>query len=214
MSEKRLMELAEGLSEEGREIFVRVIKMGQDRAEDERIDQAAAVEALAGFEDLPQGDKDRLASFVGEMRDGYDRMAKEAQGEAALLGQLAGVFERAEEVSGTKPETVGEAVSILEKYGIKHGFSEEVTEMELEVPVEGEGSWYALPTSEVPTDENGIPTKKVVPKGFGIPDGAGGIIKLDRMEAEAMRLTAKINTYEECVRKNRGDWERQGITRR
>jgi hypothetical protein len=149
-------------------------------------------------------------SAIGELGKASELRARllgaqveEAEGVIRLYMQISGAMERAIELEPDldgKRLTVGEALEVLERHGVKHGISTEVLEMKIEAdvhPVERER--IRMPADEVPTDENGIPLRSAFPDGFGFRDAKGEVICFDALEADAMRLLGQHRTFESFI---------------
>jgi hypothetical protein len=91
------------------------------------------------YRDLPQWDKDALANLMQQLEDAFTAKIERGQGELDLMKQVQGIFAQARAVDpdfAARGDDVNlaEAVEVLEGHGISPGISEEVMEMEVEVP--------------------------------------------------------------------------------
>jgi hypothetical protein len=59
--------------------------------------------------------------------------------------------------------------------------------------------WVTMPASEIPADENGIPTRKAAKYGIGLKGPDGEIMKLYPLQVSAMRAMASKRPYRQFV---------------
>lgn len=124
--EQELREHLDGMSHEAREIVDESLRTPPPEGRD--AEKFAAV--IRGLSPADNEDLGRAFALMHQL-------------EQALLGgkhlakQLVSVCQRAQELEPSLAEkgcTVGEAVTVLERHGIRHGLSEEVMTMTVEVP--------------------------------------------------------------------------------
>jgi hypothetical protein len=90
---------------------------------------------------LEPSDQANLVHAFKVMAEAHRQETDRARGEADFVSQMLHTMRRAQEVDEEAAKndrlTLGEAIAILERHGIKPGISQEVLEMEMEVPVMG-----------------------------------------------------------------------------
>lgn len=214
ISRQRLEELYEenGLGEEARAITERVLANAELPTE-LRLSQE---ELMEDVEDLTDADKRGLAVVSGELKKAQIRRANEIEASGEWLDRAIQAYDRAVELDRTitTKATIGEVVAILKEHGEPVPLTDEdLTQLvEIERRPEAE-ELVAIPESEVPTDENGIPTPSAARNGIGLPDPGDedGKIFLDPLELEAMRVMAQSYPYREHVEERLEDaaWIKQ-----
>jgi len=190
ISEERMRELREPLSDEAQMVIDLVIATVDGGSPEE------AQEVADRITELEPDVREQVAMITGELMKAYERSLKESESYISIGERAMEDIERAREVDPSV-NTLGEAAAVLKEHGIATQVSDDELNIELKVPAPE--TWVHIPRSEVMTDENGIPTKKACPKGFGVPSG-DEIIKLDRKQAEALRLVAKELPFEEWMK--------------
>ncbi len=124
--EQELRELVEGMSHEAREIVDESLRTPPPEGQD--AEKFAAV--IRGLSPTDNEDLDRAFALMHQLEQAYS-------GRRHLAKQLASVCKRAQELEPSLAKdgcTVGEAVAVLERHGVKHGVSKEVMAMTFEVP--------------------------------------------------------------------------------
>jgi len=167
ISEERLREIREPLSDEARMVLELTLSMSNV----EEGEQRAAIQEIAQRMDaLSEDDQKQLLYINSELGKAYGRRVKESEGVVSLAERSMVDIGKAR-VFDPSVNTMREAVKVLREQGIEPQVSDQELKVEVEIPEEPE--WIAVPSSEIDTDENGIPTAKAAPDGFGIPGDEG-----------------------------------------
>lgn len=100
-------------------------------------DRGGVLEVATALGALPsEPDREVLGDFIAKMRALHEGHIEYSEGQKFLLEMVNATFERAWELEpGAELNNVTDAIAIIEKHGEKVGFSEEVLEMELEMPI-------------------------------------------------------------------------------
>jgi hypothetical protein len=200
--ERELQETVEAMSADAHEAWEEIERLCEKAMASE--DKPPYLDTVKTIEQMYPSAREELSEAIALKGQLLRAQAEEAAGNKSLMRQLAGSMEKAIELEPDlegKNLTVGEALKVLERHGVKHGISPEVLEMEMEVTVRPEewGEQFSTPVDEVPTDENGIPLRSATPHGFTFVAADGKGICLDALEAEAMRVLGQHRTFENYV---------------
>jgi hypothetical protein len=198
ISAERLARLTEGLSDEARTIWERI--QANDNLPVEM--RQAPEEITDGFDELPAEQKQRLLFAITEVQKAHERRMREHEAQADLAEKLIEAFERARELdpSLTRDATTTDVIAVLKAHGEPLPISEDELNVMIEVPPPLEDmEWVSVPESEIPTDENGIPTRAASKDGYGIKTAEGEIIKLYPRQVAAMRALARRQPYREFI---------------
>jgi hypothetical protein len=198
ISEERLEELAEGLSPDARAIMDRAVANAELPPELRQ----DLPEILEGIDELSEEENARLTAVFAEVEKAYARRIRESEAVVDMSERMQAVFERAVELDDSlgKGSTLEDAVRVLREHGERVPFTEEEMHVEIAVPAGlEEADWIAIPESEIPTDENGIPTERAARHGVGFEDGDGNVVKLYPLQVEAMRAISKKIPFKKHV---------------
>jgi hypothetical protein len=207
---EKIRELAQehGLAEEIRALMERV-HLNSELPEEEQLsmEEMGVWQTMAA---LSEEEREKFAKVNSELVKFYRRSLKENEAWVEHGNRAIEAIERARDLEPDKEiHTVGEAMPVFEAHGIEAPFSEEELKMEVEVVTdedfEDAAEWAKVPASEVPTDENGIPTGRAAQHGFGIEDHEGNLIKLYPAQISAMRASSKHMTYKGFVEEHLED---------
>jgi hypothetical protein len=205
--QRELAEVIESLSADARDAWERLQELHEQGGDlEDHKDEVVAI-----IEPLYPSAREEL-THVRELKARFLKAnAEEHQGMASLHKQMMGLFYKAWELDPSLPKdaTTSDAIEVLKRCGVRPGVSEELLEMEMEVPTSPEeGEYVVMPIEEMDVDENGIPTARAVPDGFAIRGGEEHEdIYLDRKEAEATRLLAKDIPYSRFLEEHAVDAE-------
>lgn len=179
--EQELQETVEAMSADARDAWEEIERLCEKAMASE--DKPPYLDTAKIIERMYPSAREELSEAIALKGQLLRAQAEEAAGNESLMRQLAGSMEKAIELEPDlegKNLTVGEALKVLERHGVKHGISPEVLEMAIEVAVPPEErEQIRMPADEVPTDENGIPLRSATPDGFGIDEASGEVIYLN-----------------------------------
>jgi hypothetical protein len=149
------------LSPEARELLDRIVANDELDPESRQPAEAFAED----IEALPEEDWEQLSTISQEFIKGRERRIKRSEAETDISERALRMIERAQELDPSLAGecTLGQAAAVLNAHGepLASLLSEEEMNVEMEVPPpEKDTDWVAVPASEIPTDENGIPTRK------------------------------------------------------
>jgi len=128
--EQELRELVEGMSHEALEAWDDCLRIVQDEGRNE--DKLADVMGR-----LSPADYEDLGKAFALKQQQHAALLAQYQGEKHLFEQLNSVCRRALELEPSLARdgfTVGKALAVLERHGIRHGISPEISEMQVMVP--------------------------------------------------------------------------------
>jgi hypothetical protein len=206
---EKLKELAaeHGLSPETTAFLERVFLNNELDDEDKLSPEELGIEE--GMESIPESDRAKFAPVMQELGKFLARQQQEAESWVDLGERALAAIERAQELEpDMEIHSIAQALPVFEKHGLENPFSEEEMNLELEMTeeeaidaglIEDMREWITIPASEVPLDENGLPTRKATKHGFGIDDGKGGILKIYPPQLAAMRAISQDYPYKTFV---------------
>jgi hypothetical protein len=185
------------------------VHLNSELPEEEQLsmEEMGVREAIAA---LSEEEREKFVKVNSELVKFYRRSLKENEAWVEHGNRAIEAIERARDLESDKEiHTVVEAMPVFEAHGIEAPFSEEELKMEVEVVTdedfEDAAEWAKVPASEVPTDENGIPTGRAAQHGFGIEDHEGNLIKLYPTQISAMRAISKHMSYKGFVEEHLED---------